>query len=330
MQFTQGKCLDCSLNPIKIERASANHLLHLVLSVLTAGMWIIVWILVGVQFGGWTCSSCGSRNVRRKGGLSKAFWVGVVLFCAFIPVLVIVNSNFGESDSQRRARKARSDAANSRLRSIANVNRTPESSLGSGSKNTASYYIKNREIHDSALKTQVVVKAIVSGDYDREWIVGTLNLIYKKERKVKRFKSSTQWVEKGFPSHIGVDLFQSNEHFEGGVMIGTLFKTPVSDKSIWVNEDAFRDLEPGDTGGLNLSERKHIFKMIVRIEDEARIKSEEMFPVNDLLDRRIDYQRKFANEKIGELLDDWGQDREMRWAISEEGIQKGWPMPKLR
>lgn len=59
-----GFCKKCDSNR-KLERPRANHILHLILTILTAGLWIIVWILVGLQIGGWRCSTCGSTKVAR-------------------------------------------------------------------------------------------------------------------------------------------------------------------------------------------------------------------------------------------------------------------------
>ena len=63
-QVTGGYCKMCEAN-CNIYRRSPNHLLHLILSILTAGLWIIVWIGVTIQFGGWRCKQCGSKKVSR-------------------------------------------------------------------------------------------------------------------------------------------------------------------------------------------------------------------------------------------------------------------------
>lgn len=39
-----------------------NHLLHFFLTLFTAGLWVIVWILVAVfSVGGYRCTNCGCR-----------------------------------------------------------------------------------------------------------------------------------------------------------------------------------------------------------------------------------------------------------------------------
>jgi hypothetical protein len=44
--------------------ARPNHILHLLLSVVTAGLWIIVWLLVGLKEKKATCTVCGTRYKR--------------------------------------------------------------------------------------------------------------------------------------------------------------------------------------------------------------------------------------------------------------------------
>lgn len=54
-------CPHCQAN-VMATGTAPNHLLHLVLSVLTAGIWLIVWLLVAAgKVGGYRCTRCGSR-----------------------------------------------------------------------------------------------------------------------------------------------------------------------------------------------------------------------------------------------------------------------------
>ncbi len=41
-----------------------NHILHLLLSVFTAGLWLIVWVLRGMSEKRATCTVCGARYKR--------------------------------------------------------------------------------------------------------------------------------------------------------------------------------------------------------------------------------------------------------------------------
>jgi hypothetical protein len=40
-------------------RPGTNHLLHLLMSILTCGLWLPIWIWASVRIGGWKCQSCG-------------------------------------------------------------------------------------------------------------------------------------------------------------------------------------------------------------------------------------------------------------------------------
>ncbi|MBL6748136.1 MAG: hypothetical protein ISP85_04030, partial [Candidatus Poseidonia sp.] len=49
----------CESNTLAVG-TTPNHVLHLVLTVLTVGLWGIVWILIALgKTGGYKCSKCG-------------------------------------------------------------------------------------------------------------------------------------------------------------------------------------------------------------------------------------------------------------------------------
>ncbi len=55
----KGKyCKRCNKH-ILAQRKGTNHILHLIITILTIGFWAIIWIGVGIKFGGWQCSHCG-------------------------------------------------------------------------------------------------------------------------------------------------------------------------------------------------------------------------------------------------------------------------------
>jgi hypothetical protein len=45
------------------ERPTPNHLLHLVLSIVTGGLWVVIWIMTIVLPRQSICSSCGGRTL---------------------------------------------------------------------------------------------------------------------------------------------------------------------------------------------------------------------------------------------------------------------------
>lgn len=58
-----GWCEQCNAQRM-VARKTPNHLLHLILTVLTCGLWAAVWILTSIRFGGWRCTTCGSNDVK--------------------------------------------------------------------------------------------------------------------------------------------------------------------------------------------------------------------------------------------------------------------------
>jgi hypothetical protein len=58
-----GFCKRCD-KQVVVFRKGTNHILHLLLTIFTAGLWLLVWIGVGIKFGGWRCTQCGSKKIH--------------------------------------------------------------------------------------------------------------------------------------------------------------------------------------------------------------------------------------------------------------------------
>jgi hypothetical protein len=65
-QEASGYCTHCE-KQVLIRRKGTNHVLHLLLTLVTGGLWLIVWILCAIKIGGWHCAQCGT-SVARAGG----------------------------------------------------------------------------------------------------------------------------------------------------------------------------------------------------------------------------------------------------------------------
>jgi hypothetical protein len=63
MQYKSGFCQACG-EQRKVERQKINHILHLLLSIITFGLWLIVWLGISVRVGGWRCEKCASTKVK--------------------------------------------------------------------------------------------------------------------------------------------------------------------------------------------------------------------------------------------------------------------------
>ena len=58
---TRRFCKQCGQNRLAVG-TKPNHVLHLILTILTAGLWAIVWVVVaGLSAGNFRCSQCGSQ-----------------------------------------------------------------------------------------------------------------------------------------------------------------------------------------------------------------------------------------------------------------------------
>ena len=64
IQQRSGYCKACGAQ-VLVQRKGTNHILRLLLTLATSGVWIIVWILAGIKIGGWRCSHCGSKRVSK-------------------------------------------------------------------------------------------------------------------------------------------------------------------------------------------------------------------------------------------------------------------------
>ena len=53
-------CDRCKQN-VLVRKPATNHILHLILSLITVGFWIPIWILVGISVAStkWRCTHCG-------------------------------------------------------------------------------------------------------------------------------------------------------------------------------------------------------------------------------------------------------------------------------
>lgn len=59
-------CPHCD-RQVLAQGSTPNHILHLILSIITIGLWIPLWILISLKsIGGYRCVNCGTL-VRAKG-----------------------------------------------------------------------------------------------------------------------------------------------------------------------------------------------------------------------------------------------------------------------
>ena len=57
----ESKYCDRCKRYMLVRKPATNHILHLILSIVTVGFWIPIWILVGISVAStkWRCTHCG-------------------------------------------------------------------------------------------------------------------------------------------------------------------------------------------------------------------------------------------------------------------------------
>jgi len=85
-------CSTCRRQTASI-RPRANHILHLILSLLSCGWWVPVWLLCALLPGAARCTVCGqtSRTTRLISGLIRLTAVVVLGLAAYTAYLTIAN-----------------------------------------------------------------------------------------------------------------------------------------------------------------------------------------------------------------------------------------------
>ena len=62
LEYKSGVCDSCR-EVRKVFRDKPNHLIHLLLTVMT-GIWIFVWLFLTLRSGSWRCDHCGGTGHR--------------------------------------------------------------------------------------------------------------------------------------------------------------------------------------------------------------------------------------------------------------------------
>jgi len=95
LEYNSGYCKECEAVK-KLQRNTPNHLLHFIiviaLGIVSFGIgsiiWLFVWIGISIQFGGWRCSTCGSKDVKASFQM-PSFFTSFLIFSALAIFLII-------------------------------------------------------------------------------------------------------------------------------------------------------------------------------------------------------------------------------------------------
>ncbi len=82
-----GHCPNCD-RQVLIRRRGCNHVLHLILTLCTFSLWVIVWILCAMLKGPWRCTRCGGI-VSLRGPSPAGTSIVVKIAIALIALLVL-------------------------------------------------------------------------------------------------------------------------------------------------------------------------------------------------------------------------------------------------
>lgn len=202
------------------------------------------------------------------------------------------------------------------------------------------FEIIDEETHDSPIKAQVVIRAVVKERAAEGELRALLMKLYDRAME----KTGFQYHDRVTNAYIY--LFTSEEHAVSGyqwvAMLDKSFDDP--GPSITIDEARlelyFNPPEPVARFGLTESQRKEIFKDIVRAEDRAMKESMAKYP--DLLpsdpgysqdafweqaNRQMDEQDRLTEIYKDALAEEHGLTRDELREIGLEGMNKQWPMP---
>jgi hypothetical protein len=63
VEISNGFCPKCGRG-VKVERKGASHIIHFILTILTSGLWLIIWVICGIMGTKWRCLSCGGIAIK--------------------------------------------------------------------------------------------------------------------------------------------------------------------------------------------------------------------------------------------------------------------------
>ncbi|MBR1944956.1 MAG: zinc ribbon domain-containing protein [Alphaproteobacteria bacterium] len=60
MSIGSAYCDHCK-KQVLAKKKGCNHIIHAILSILTGGIWLIIWLLCAITWDDWYCSQCGEH-----------------------------------------------------------------------------------------------------------------------------------------------------------------------------------------------------------------------------------------------------------------------------
>ena len=141
------------------------------------------------------------------------------------------------------------------------------------------YEIVKQNKHDTPLKTQIEINAVVSDQTTEIDLKRLLNSLYTKASNTGGFK-----YHGGKPTHVFIYLYSSRQHFKSGMgqwlaMLKKVGKN--SEKDIMIRKENLNisDIKPQTKFGLTEKQRKEVYSKLFSAEDKANIQAMKKFPL---------------------------------------------------
>ena len=83
-----GLCNGCAQSR-PFRRHHPNHVLHVILTVFSGGLWLPMWVLAAVYPGAYRCTTCGAKYVRTRRPWSLSFLAFALVAVALVTVGVV-------------------------------------------------------------------------------------------------------------------------------------------------------------------------------------------------------------------------------------------------
>lgn len=194
------------------------------------------------------------------------------------------------------------------------------------------YRIIENKKHDSPIKSQVVMRALVSGQITEEGLKALLGKLYDSAIARRDFKYHD------CPTNVFIYLYTSRENAEtGSAWIAMLGKGKGDKPRISVKKAQMKLLgkKPQVKFGLSEDKRKAVFKEAVAAQDRAMREADSKYPPEqqaaskEIFLKSIEYQRMLSERYERQVAKKHGLTRKQFKQITIEGVTKEWPMPKL-
>ena len=115
MQNNTGFCKHCK-KQVLVVKEERNNVLHLFLSIVTCGIWLIIWLILLFDQGGligrkWRCSVCG-RKVEQVGNRKNSFFYSTLIGGMFFIAIMTLFSN---GSSEKNTKEANADVIENKI-----------------------------------------------------------------------------------------------------------------------------------------------------------------------------------------------------------------------